>query len=218
MPLPIISEKKTAFKAVIKLSFSCLTPAKIKSASNYLTSNSCKCKALFVHKRLILHSNLRIYAQIKMTPFVKKNEIKNNWLIISAENVIVGRLAAYISKVIRGKNKSQYTPHMDNGDFVIVTNIEKIRFSGSKLNNKKYFRHTGHPGGIKSTTPSILLKKKPEEILKLAVRRMLPDGPLAKKQLSKLKIYKGDSHPHESQKLKIIDFAKMNRKNYLTLN
>ena len=188
----------------------------IKSAGVNLTSNLCKCKAFFAFKRLILHSNLRIYAQIKMTPFVKKNEIKNNWLIISAENVIVGRLAAYISKVIRGKNKSQYTPHMDNGDFVIVTNIEKIKFSGAKLNNKKYFRHTGHPGGIKSTTPAILMKKKPHEILKLAVKRMLPGGPLAKKQLTKLKIYKGESHPHESQNPKIIDFAKINLKNTLS--
>ena len=153
-----------------------------------------------------------------MTPFVKKNEIKNNWLLISAENVIVGRLAAFISKAIRGKNKSQYTPSMDNGDFVIVTNIEKIKFSGSKLNNKKYFRHTGYPGGIKSTTPSLLMKKKPQEILKLAVKRMLPGGPLAKKQLTKLKIYKGSEHPHQIQNPKIIDFANVNSKNQVTIN
>ena len=153
-----------------------------------------------------------------MTDFIKKDEIKNNWLLIDAENAIVGRLAAYISKVLRGKNKSQFTPHMDNGDFVVVTNIEKIRFTGKKLRNKKYFRHTGYPGGIKTTSPAILLKKRPEEILKLAVKRMLPRGPLARKQLSKLKIYKGTSHPHESQNPKIIDFAKMNSKNYLSIN
>ena len=92
-----------------------------------------------------------------MTNFVKKDEIKNDWLLIDAENAIVGRLAAYISKVLRGKNKSQYTPHMDNGDFVIVTNIEKIKFTGKKFNNKKYYRHTGHPGGIKTTYPSVLI-------------------------------------------------------------
>jgi len=103
-----------------------------------------------------------------MTDFIKKDEIKNNWLLIDAENAIVGRLAAYISKALRGKNKNQYTPHMDNGDFVVVTNIEKIRFTGKKINNKKYYRHTGYPGGIKSTTPSLLMKKKPEEVLKLA--------------------------------------------------
>ena len=153
-----------------------------------------------------------------MTDFIKKDEIKNNWLLIDAENAIVGRLAAYISKALRGKDKSQFTPHMDNGDFVVVTNIEKIRFTGKKLRNKKYFRHTGYPGGIKTISPAILLKKKPEEILKLAVKRMLPRGPLAKKQLSKLKIYKGTSHPHESQNPKIIDFAKMNSKNYLSIN
>ena len=163
-------------------------------------------------------TNLSNYAQITMTDFIKKNQIKNDWVLINAENAIVGRLAAYISKVLRGKNKNHYTPHMDDGDFVVVTNIEKIKFTGKKNMDKKYYRHTGHPGGIKVTSPSVLMKKKPEEILKLAVKRMLPDGPLAKKQLSKLKIYKGDSHPHESQKLKIIDFAKMNRKNYLTLN
>ena len=154
-----------------------------------------------------------------MTDFIKKNETKNNWVLINAENAIVGRLAAYISKVLRGKNKSQFTPHMDNGDFVIVTNIEKIKFTGKKFNNKKYYRHTGYPGGIKSTEPSVLFKKgKPEEILKLAVKRMLPGGPLAKKQLTKLKIYKGTSHPHESQNPKIIDFAKMNPKNYISVN
>ena len=153
-----------------------------------------------------------------MTPFIKQKEIKNNWYLINAENVVVGRLAAYISKVLRGKNKTQYTPHMDNGDFVVVTNIEKIKFTGKKFNNKRYYRHTGYPGGIKFTSPSILLKKQPEEILKLAVKRMLPDGPLAKKQLTKLKIYKGDSHPHSIQKPKIINFNKINRKNYVSIN
>ena len=153
-----------------------------------------------------------------MTPFIKKSEIKNNWLLIDADNIVVGRLAAYISKALRGKNKTQYTPHMDHGDFIIVINIEKIKFTGKKFNDKKYYRHTGYPGGIKSNTPSILMKNKPEEILKLAVKRMLPGGPLAKKQLSKLKIYKGTSHPHESQNPKIIDFAKLNSKNRVTIN
>ncbi len=153
-----------------------------------------------------------------MTNFIKKKNIKNEWLLINAENAIVGRLAAYISKILRGKNKSQFTPHMDNGDFVIVTNIEKIKFTGKKFLNKQYYRHTGHPGGIKTTKPSILIKNKPEEILKLAVKRMLPSGPLAKKQLSKLKIYKGSLHPHESQNPKVIDFMKMNSKNYISIN
>ena len=153
-----------------------------------------------------------------MTSFIKKNEIVNNWQLIDAENLIVGRLAAYISKILRGKNKTQFTPNLDNGDFVIVTNIEKIKFSGKKFNDKKYYRHTGYPGGIKNTSPYLLMKKKPEEILKLAVKRMLPDGPLAKKQLTKLKIYKGKSHPHEVQNPKIINFKKINLKNSISIN
>ena len=153
-----------------------------------------------------------------MTNFIKKNEIKKNWLLIDAENLVVGRLAAYISKILRGKNKAQFTPHMDAGDFVVVTNIDKIKFTGKKFNNKKYYRHTGHPGGIKSTTPSYLFKSKPEEVLKLAVKRMLPGGALSKKQLSKLKIYKGTKHPHESQNPKIIDFGKLNSKNCTVVN
>ena len=151
-----------------------------------------------------------------MTPFIKKKDIKKNWYIINAQNIAVGRLAAHISKVLRGKNKPTYNPHIDNGDFVIVTNINKIKFTGKKFFNKKYFKHTGHPGGIKESSPSSLKERnKTEEILKLAVKRMLPGGPLAKKQLTKLKIYSGEKHPHEMQKPKIIEFEKLNRKNLI---
>ena len=153
-----------------------------------------------------------------MTSFAKKNELKNNWLLINAENAIVGRLAAYISKILRGKDKNQYTPHMDNGDFVVVTNINKIKFTGKKFKNKKYYRHTGHPGGIKKTTPSLMINKNPDRILKLAVKRMLPGGPLGKKQLSNLKIYKGNKHPHESQSPRVVDFGKMNPSNKILIN
>tara|TARA_Y100000389_G_scaffold178681_1_gene192043 strand:+ start:244 stop:702 length:459 start_codon:yes stop_codon:yes gene_type:complete len=149
-----------------------------------------------------------------MTPFIKKKEIKKDWYIINAQNVAVGRLAAYISRVLRGKNKSTYNPHMDNGDFVVVTNIEKIKFTGKKFQEKIYYRHTGYPGGIKESTPaSFKEKNKTQEILKLAVKRMLPGGPLAKKQLTKLKIYVGDKHPHDVQKPKIIEFSKLNKMN-----
>ena len=149
-----------------------------------------------------------------MTPFIKKKEVKKDWYIINAQNVAVGRLAAYISKVLRGKNKPTYNPHIDNGDFVVVTNIDKIKFTGKKFSNKIYYRHTGHPGGIKESTPSSLKEKnKTEEILKLAVKRMLPGGPLAKKQLTKLKIYVGDTHPHDMQKPKVIEFDKLNKRN-----
>jgi len=151
---------------------------------------------------------------IVMTPFIKNKEIKKDWYLVNAENIAVGRLASFISKVLRGKNKSTYNPHIDNGDFVVVTNVGKIKFTGKKFKDKKYFRHTGHPGGIKEISPLRLKEKnKTEEILKLAVKRMLPGGPLAKKQLTKLKIYNGEKHPHELQKPKIINFEKMNKKN-----
>tara|TARA_Y100000992_G_C21138037_1_gene429946 strand:- start:32 stop:493 length:462 start_codon:yes stop_codon:yes gene_type:complete len=149
-----------------------------------------------------------------MTPFIKKKEIKQDWYIINAENASVGRLAAFISKVLRGKNKPTYNPHIDNGDFVVVTNIEKIKFTGKKFTNKKYYRHTGHPGGIKISSPLTMVEKnKTQDILKLAVKRMLPGGPLAKKQLTKLKIYSGEKHPHQNQNPKSIDFKNLNKKN-----
>ena len=150
-----------------------------------------------------------------MTDFVKTKDIKSNWILIDATDAIVGRLAVFISKTIRGKNKAEFTPHMDHGDFVIIKNVEKIKFTGNKFKNKKYYRHTGHPGGIKETTPEKLSINKPEEILKLAVKRMLPGGPLAKKQISKLKIYRGDKHPQEVQNPKEISLLQMNKKNLL---
>ena len=151
--------------------------------------------------------------RILMTKFVKKSEISCSWFEIDAKNAVVGRLASVISKIIRGKNKNTFTPHMDHGDFVVVKNIELIRFTGKKFQNKKYYRHTGHPGGIKITTPEKLHKKKQAESLKLAVKRMLPGGPLGKKQLTKLKIYSGEKHPHSVQNPKLIDLAKLNNKN-----
>ncbi len=151
-----------------------------------------------------------------MTPFIKKKEIKNHWYLVNAENLVVGRLAAYISKVLRGKNKAQFNPNQDNGDFVIVTNIEKIKFTGKKFENKKYYKHTGHPGGIKQTSPQNLQRRnKSQDILKFAVKRMLPGGPLAKKQLSKLKMYYGDKHPHSTQNPVEIKFSELNKKNYI---
>ena len=151
-----------------------------------------------------------------MTKFIKDSEIDNKWYEIDAKNVVVGRLATIISKILRGKNKPTYTPHMDNGDFVVVKNVENIKFTGKKFKEKKYYKHTGHPGGIKEITPERLAEKnKPAEILKLAVKRMLPGGPLAKKQLSKLKIYCGDKHPHSTQNPIEIKFSELNKKNYI---
>ena len=148
-----------------------------------------------------------------MTNFVKKSEINNDWYLIDGSNAIVGRLATIIAKILRGKHKATFTPHMDNGDFVVVKNVENIKFSGKKFTDKKYYRHTGHPGGIKEISPKKLHEKKPGEALKLAVKRMLPGGPLAKKQLTKLKMYVGDKHPHEAQKLTILELSKLNTKN-----
>jgi len=154
------------------------------------------------------------YSNNSMTPFIKKKDVKKDWYLISAENAPVGRLAAFISKILRGKNKPTFNPHIDNGDFVVVTNIEKIKFTGKKNTDKKYYRHTGHPGGIKVRTPEDLVNKnKTDEILKLAVKRMLPGGPLAKKQLTKLKIYSGEKHPHEVQNPEVIEFSKLNKSN-----
>ena len=148
-----------------------------------------------------------------MTKFVKNSEIKSDWYEIDANNAVVGRLATIISKIIRGKNKTTYTPHMDHGDFVVVKNIEKVKFTGKKFQDKKYYKHTGYPGGIKVTTPEKLYQKKPEETLKLAVKRMLPRGVLGRKQLTKLKIYSGNNHPHSAQNLQVIDLDKLNSKN-----
>ena len=148
-----------------------------------------------------------------MTKFVKKEQLSSSWYEIDANNAVVGRLATIISKIIRGKNKTTYSPHMDDGDFVVVKNIDKIRFTGKKFQNKKYFRHTGYPGGIKETTPEKMYEKKPEEVLKLAVKRMLPGGVLGKKQLTKLKMYLGNEHPHSSQNPTIIELSKLNKKN-----
>ncbi len=150
-----------------------------------------------------------------MTKFVKKDEINSKWYEIDAKNAVVGRLATVITKILRGKNTAKFTPHMDHGDFVIVKNVEHIKFTGNKFEKKKYYRHTGYPGGIKETTPERISEKKPEQILKLAIKRMLPGGPLAKKQLSKLKIYIGENHPHSAQNPEVIEIKKLNNKNII---
>ena len=148
-----------------------------------------------------------------MTKFVKKADIQSKWFEIDATDAVVGRIATVVSKIIRGKNKTTFTPHMDHGDFVVVKNVDLIKFTGNKFQDKKYFRHTGHPGGIKETTPERLHVTKPGEVLKLAVKRMLPGGALAKKQLGKLKIYAGSNHPHEAQNPEKIELSKLNSKN-----
>ena len=125
---------------------------------------------------------------------------ERNWLLVDAEGQTLGRLATQIADALRGKLKPTYTPHVDVGDFVIVVNAEKIAVTGNKLREKLYYRHSGYPGGLKKRTLSDMLERRPEEVIRLAVRGMLPKNRLARKQLTKLKIYAGPEHPHEAQK------------------
>jgi len=135
----------------------------------------------------------------------KKEEVKRDWFLIDAKDKVLGRLASEIAKRLRGKHKPIYTPHVDTGDFIVVINAEKIRLTGKKLDKKMYYRHSGYPGGIKSFTARKLLQKKPEELLRLAVKGMLPKNSLGRKMLKKLKIYCGESHPHEAQKPQLLE-------------
>ncbi len=130
----------------------------------------------------------------------KKETVKRKWLVVDASDQIVGRLAAKLATILRGKNKPEYTPHCDVGDFVVVLNAEKVRFTGKKLKDKKYHYHTGYPGGIKTLTPhQILNGKYPDRVLRMAVKGMLPKNVLGRAMLRKLKIYKGSEHPHHAQ-------------------
>mgnify|MGYP001475690458 FL=1 len=146
---------------------------------------------------------------------LKQKEIKKNWFLINADGVILGRLAAHISKILRGKHKPTFTPHLDCGDNVIVINAEKIKLKGKKVKDKIYYRHTGYPGGIKQETPEeILSGKNPEKVVKLAVKRMLSDNKLARKQLLNLRVFSGETHDLEAQKPEVINFKEINRKNF----
>ncbi len=129
-----------------------------------------------------------------------KEEVDRKWYIIDAKDKVLGRLATEIAIRLRGKHKPNYTPHVDNGDFIVVINADKIKVTGRKLKNKKYYWHTGYPGGIKETSLEKLLQTHPERVLYKAVKGMLPKNRLARKQLKKLKIYAGEVHPHEAQK------------------
>ena len=142
-------------------------------------------------------------------------DVENKWIVIDATDVVVGRLASYVAKRLRGKHRADYTPHIDTGDHIVVINAEKARFTGNKLRDKTYYRHTGYPGGIKHTTAEkILVGRFPERAIELAVKRMMPgESPLARQQFSKLRVYAGSEHPHEAQKPETVDFASMNVKN-----
>jgi large subunit ribosomal protein L13 len=149
------------------------------------------------------------------TVSVKPADVVNKWVIIDAEGVVVGRLASYVAKRLRGKHRADFTPHVDTGDHVVIINADKVAMTGRKLTRKLYHRHTGHPGGIKTTTPAkILASKFPERVLELAIKRMMPgESPLARDQFSKLRVYAGSDHPHGAQNPETVDFKSMNSKN-----
>ena len=135
-----------------------------------------------------------------MKTFVaKEHEVDKKWYLVDAENRILGRLASRIATRLRGKHKPIFTPHADTGDFIVVINAKKITLTGAKWDKKMYYRHTGYIGGLKEISAGKLLEKKPEEIIRLAVKRMLPKNSLGRRQLKKLKIYAGSDHPHEAQ-------------------
>ena len=147
---------------------------------------------------------------------LKKSNIDKKWLIIDAKDAVLGRLAVISANILRGKNKPEYTPNQDCGDNLIIINSDHVRLKGKKASNKLYYRHTGYPGGIKETTPNKLKEKnKSDEIIKLAIKRMIPSGPLGKKQLSNCKIYRDDKHKHEAQSPKTIDLALLSKKNII---
>lgn len=139
------------------------------------------------------------------TYVAKTEEVNRDWYLVNAENQVLGRIATTIANVLRGKNKPTYTPSVDTGDFVIVVNAEKIALTGNKLADKTYYSHSGYPGGIKSITAGKLLEKKPEDLIRLAVKGMLPKNKLARHMLNKLKIYTGSEHPHKAQQPKALN-------------
>lgn len=144
----------------------------------------------------------------------KPGDIEKKWVMIDAEGVVLGRLASLIAMRLRGKHKATFTPHMDMGDNVIVINADKVQLTGNKRADKTYYWHTGHPGGIKSRTAGQILESAhPERVLTKAVQRMLPGGPLSRKQMTNLRVYSGAEHPHEAQSPEVLDVKSMNKKN-----
>jgi len=144
----------------------------------------------------------------------KPADIEKKWILIDAEGIVLGRLATIVAMRLRGKHKATFTPHMDMGDNVIVINADKVQMTGNKRADKNYYWHTGYPGGIKSRTAGQILEGKyPERVVTKAVQRMLPGGPLSRKQMTNLRVYAGGEHPHEAQQPEVLDVAAMNSKN-----
>jgi large subunit ribosomal protein L13 len=145
------------------------------------------------------------------TFFPKEADLDKKWYVADADQVVLGRLSAKIASILRGKHKPIYTPHTDTGDFVIVINAEKVKMTGNKLQQKKYARYSGYPGGLREVNARTLLATKPEEIIKLSVRGMLPKNALGRKMLKKLKVYKGSEHPHKAQMPETLDIKEVSR-------
>lgn len=144
----------------------------------------------------------------------KPEDIKRSWWIIDAEDIVLGRLASQAAIILRGKHKPIFSTNLDCGDHIVVINADKIKIKGKKMTDKKYYWHTGYPGGIKETTPEkIMAGKYPERVVKKAIERMIPKGPMGRQQLTKLKVYAGAEHPHEAQQPKVFDIAAKNEKN-----
>lgn len=144
----------------------------------------------------------------------KPSDIERKWYVVDANGVVLGRLAAEIAKILRGKHKPSFVPNLDCGDYVVVVNADKVKLTGKKLTDKKYFKHTGWIGGIKETTPAkILAGRFPERVIEKAVERMISRNPLGRQQMTKLKVYAGENHPHTAQNPEILDIASKNAKN-----
>ena len=153
-------------------------------------------------------------ALMKTTKSIKPAEVEKKWHLIDAENLVVGRVATIIANILRGKHKPSFTPHVDCGDHVVVINADKVRFTGKKLAQKVYYKHTGYAGGIKGVTAGKVLESRfPERVLEKAVERMIPRGPLGRRQMKNLKVYAGATHPHEAQQPEALDIGALNAKN-----
>ena len=153
-------------------------------------------------------------ALMKTTKSVKPAEVDKKWLLIDADGLVVGRLATIVANLLRGKHKPSFTPHVACGDNVVIINADKVRFTGKKLTDKVYYKHTGYAGGIKETTPAKVLGGRfPERVLEKAVERMIPRGPLGRQQMRNLRVFKGAEHAHAAQNPELLDIASRNRKN-----
>ena len=153
-------------------------------------------------------------ALMKTTKSARPHEVEKKWHIVDADGLVVGRAATIIANVLRGKHKPSYTPHVDCGDNVIVVNADKVRFTGNKLKDKVYYKHTGYAGGIKGVTAGKVLEGRfPERVIEKAVERMIPRGPLGRQQMRNLRVFAGPEHDHAAQDPQVLDIAAMNRKN-----